>query len=103
MAGEPVLEHEGGHAEVIEIAGGLDAFGLEDEFAMATARKDQDGRAVGFFFWRKKNSDGRIVNVADPVIFGFFRFVAAIFESRRALFPKGDHLRFLGEECERGC
>jgi hypothetical protein len=90
-----VLEDEGGHAEIIQILCRLDAFGFEDQLAMAATGNYQDSGAVGFLLWRREDSDGGMVNIADPVIRRFRGFILAFVKPGRALFPKRNDLRFI--------
>ena len=65
FASEAIFENEGGNAKVVEVFGGFTAFGFEDKLAMAATGKDQDGSAVGLFFWRQEDGQGRVVNIMD--------------------------------------
>ena len=91
-----MLQNERGHAQIVEIFCGFDTLGVEHQFTMTTTRHDQHASAIGFLLWGKKHSDGRVMNVAHPIVFRQFRFLAPVFKSRRALFPERDDLRFFG-------
>src|SRR2546425_9720880 len=64
---------------------------------MAATRANQYRCAIRFFFWRKKDGNGRIMNVFDPIILRLLWLVAAILEARSTGWPKGNYWRRLGE------
>jgi hypothetical protein len=50
---------------LVEPVGDLPAFFLDDHLVVPAARCNHDGKAVGFFFRRQENVNGRIVNKGE--------------------------------------
>ena len=92
FAREAVLQGEGSDTYAVEELGGLDALGVEDKFAVSAARADHHRGAGGLLFRRQEDGDRGIVDVADPVVLGEFRFVAAAFKTGRTVWPERDDL-----------
>ena len=105
FAGQAIFQRESRYADAVEELRGLHALRVKDQFAEASAGRDDDCRTVGFFFRRQENGDRGIVYVSHPVVLRLFGNVFAALEAGRAVFPEVNHLRSrLGGGCraERG-
>ena len=77
LAEQPVFQSEGRDPEAGEILRGLDAFGIEHQFAMAATGRDDDGRAARLARRRQEQRERGIVDVLVPPILVLLGLVAA--------------------------